>query len=191
MLPELRGQDEVGDLKWRVLVPGQPPSVNHTYKPVIFPRKDRSGRTIYDQSGRVVNRIGMAKQKDVVAYQNDVIRLARVSRPSGWEPSGAWIRVRYRFFLKRKVDCDNALKALNDALAMAIGVDDNLFLPCVESKSINGKEKYPRVEVEIEQESDSPSPSPEKSSPSGSSPASTAPSPSSPRTPSSSSGSPG
>lgn len=133
----------------------------------------------------------MAKQKDVVVYQNDVVRLTRISRPSGWVASGGWIRVRYRFFLKRKIDCDNAIKALNDALALAIDVDDSLFLPCVTSKSINGKEKFPRVEVEIEEESDLLLPSLEKSSPSGSSPASTGSLLSFPRTPSSSSESPG
>lgn len=149
--------------------------MNHTYKPVILPRKDRSGRAIFDDSGRRVTRIGMAKQKDVVAYQTDVVRLTRVSKPSGWRPSGSWIRVRYHFFLKRQIDTDNALKALNDALAMAIDVNDKLFLPCVwPPPSISKNEKYPRVEIEIDDLVESPSLSPDSSESSDSSPPSTA-----------------
>ena len=116
----------------------------------------------------------MAKRTEVQSYQNDVIRLTRISRPSGWKPSGSQIRISYKFFLKRRVDCDNAMKALNDALAMAIEVNDDLFLPCVQSKSINGKEKYPRVEIEIEDLGESPLLSPASSESSGSLPQSTA-----------------
>lgn len=144
-------------MKWRVTIPGQPPSLNHTYKPVIFPRKDSTGRQIFDASGRTITRIGMTKKKDVADYQTGVVRLTRVSRPSGWQPSGEQIRVTYQFFLKRRIDCDNAMKALNDALAMAIGVDDDLFMPCVLSKQVDGKEKNPRVVVEIDDLTDSPS----------------------------------
>lgn len=94
----------------------------------------------------------------VADYQTGVVLLTRSAMPARWRPAGEWIRLRYRFFLKRSIDCDNAMKAMNDAIAQAIGVDDRRFLPCVTSKGVNPKEKDPRVEVEISDEpSDSPS----------------------------------
>lgn len=133
-------------------------------------KKDAYGRTILNDRGRPVTRLGMAKEGSVRAYQNDVGLIVRSARPSGWQAPRGQIRVYYSFFLRRKIDCDNALKALNDALAMAIGVDDEVFLPCVRSKQIDKNEKNPRLEIEIDDQSDSPSPSPVKSSPSGSLP---------------------
>jgi Holliday junction resolvase RusA-like endonuclease len=47
-------------------------------------------------------------------------------------------------------DADNLLKALNDAIAKALNVDDKVFLPCVRSKAVDGREKDPRVIVEID-----------------------------------------
>lgn len=124
------------------MIPGQPPSVNHSYKPVMIQR--------YTASGQRYSRIGMAKQTAVLDYQTGVVRITQTSKPAGWRPVGEYIRITYAFFLKRSIDCDNAMKALNDALAMAIGVDDKWFLPCVVSKSVDGKERNPRVEVTID-----------------------------------------
>ena len=55
------------------------------------------------------------------------------------------------FHLKRDIDCDNALKALNDAIAHALNVNDKAFLPSVEAKWTG--ENDPFVIVEIENES--------------------------------------
>jgi Holliday junction resolvase RusA-like endonuclease len=46
------------------------------------------------------------------------------------------------------MDCDNVLKALNDAIAIGLGVNDKVFLPCVRSKEIGIKS--PRVIVTVE-----------------------------------------
>ncbi len=113
----------------------------------------------------------MAKRDDVLAYQVTAGHLVRLARPKAWNPPEGYIRVTYEFFLKRDIDCDNAMKALNDAIASALGVNDKRFLPCVRSKSVDPKEQNIRVEVEIEDPpSESPSPPTIPSAPSGSSP---------------------
>jgi hypothetical protein len=151
LLAPLLGPPALADrVTWTVIIPGAPPSMNHSYRPVMLRKRTATG-TPY-------SRIGMAKLSVVAAYQTDAVLLTRSARPSSWQPAGEWIRVRYRFFLRRPIDCDNAMKALNDALALAIGVDDKRFLPCVTSKSVSSKEKHPRVEVEISDEPISPSP---------------------------------
>jgi len=135
-------------MTWTVTIPGQPPSVNHSYKPVMIKKRGTDGN--------IVRRIGIAKQTAVADYQTAVVGIARVAKPSRWQPSGTWIRLRYRFFLRRSIDCDNALKALNDAIAIAIGVNDERFLPCVMSKSVSTLEPNPRVEIEISSVPDDP-----------------------------------
>lgn len=147
-------------------IEGQPPSVNHSYRPIRKPMRDSFGQPIYSAEGRQVVRMGLAKDKKVLDYQQLVVWRARQAKPSGWQHGGGWIRISYRFFLTRKMDCDNILKALNDALAMALGVDDFWFLPCVTSKTVNHKQP-PRVEVTIEEES-APPPEPPTPGPSGS-----------------------
>ena len=127
-----------GSQAWRVTLPGPPPSVNHSYRIVRVPRKGGEG---------MVSRL--AKAEGVEAYQAGVSLIVRAARPSGWTPATR-IRLRYWFYLKRKVDADNALKAMNDAIALALGIDDDGFLPCVVSKEMGAKE--PRVEVEISNE---------------------------------------
>jgi Holliday junction resolvase RusA-like endonuclease len=122
---------------FRFTVPGVPPSVNHSYRPIKVRNKDGSFS------------LRMAKNDVVLSYQVATAYLVRQARPSGWEPPEGYIRVRYQFFLRRSIDCDNAMKALNDAIAGALGVNDARFLPCVMSKSVNSKEPNPRVEVEI------------------------------------------
>lgn len=164
-------------------IEGQPPSMNHSYRPIKKPMRDSFGQPIYSAEGRQVVRMGLAKNQKVTDYQQLVVWRARQARPSGWQHGGSWIRIYYRFFLSRKMDCDNAMKALNDALAIALGVDDFWFLPCVMTKTVNSK-LPPRVEVDIEQDeqplvppttapSGSPSSPPTPSVPSGSRPRST------------------
>jgi len=111
---------------WTITIPGPFPSTNHSYG--------------YRQ-GRVYKKPG------VEAWQTTVAHITKIARPKGWEPARQ-IRLIYDFHLFRKADCDNAMKSLNDAIALAIGVDDDRFLPCARSKVVG--EKYPFVEIMVE-----------------------------------------
>jgi Holliday junction resolvase RusA-like endonuclease len=113
------------------VVYGQPPSTNHLYVRV---------RGRWDK---------MAKAPGVEQYQNDVVLITRSARPSSFRPLGQ-IRLRYKFYLRTRIDADNALKALNDAIAKALDINDDRFLPCVEEKHVWKTEKDPRVEITIE-----------------------------------------
>lgn len=115
-------------MAWTATVYGQPPSVNHIYTRV---------RGHWDR---------MAKVPRVATYQAGVVPVIRTAKPSGWRPEGQ-IRITYDFFLVRDADCDNMLKILNDAISVALDINDRMFLPCVRSKSID--KKNPRVEVEF------------------------------------------
>jgi Holliday junction resolvase RusA-like endonuclease len=137
-----------------VTIEGQPPSVNHSYRPIKKPMRDSFGQPIYSEEGRQVVRIGLAKNQKVTDYQQLVVWRTQAAKPSGWRHAGGWIHISYQFYLTRKMDCDNAMKALNDAMAMALGVDDFWFLPCVISKSVNSKEPA-RVVVTIREPSES------------------------------------
>lgn len=123
-------------------LPGPPPTINHTYKIVTVPKKGGEG---------VVRRLG--KVEGVEHYQAGVTMIARSARPSGWQPA-AKIRLRYWFHLQREIDCDNALKAINDAIAFAIRPDaspvmrDRGFMPCVQDIQLDEKNPYVIVEVE-------------------------------------------
>lgn len=131
LFPPLLGADAMAD-ELSFVVPGAPPSVNHSYRPV----RSKGGLRI-------------AKNETVLAYQVYVAHLVKLARPPGYQPPPGYIRVQYHFYLKRSIDCDNAMKALNDAIAGALGVNDARFLPCVMSKSVNSKEADPRVEVRL------------------------------------------
>jgi Holliday junction resolvase RusA-like endonuclease len=145
-------------VRWVIVVPGAPPSVNHSYKPVRI-RKD-DGRTV----------MRMAKHSSVLEYQVLVAHLTKLAKPRGWEPTEEYIRLTYRFFLQRSIDSDNAMKALNDGIAGALGVNDKRFLPCVISMEVSAKQANPRVEVEIGDPKDWSSPPATSSSPSPQSP---------------------
>lgn len=116
-------------------IPTQPPSVNHTYK--IVRQYGRGGRPY----------MTLAKEPEVEQYQLVATSIAKMARPSDWQPTG-FIRLRYWWVLDRDIDCDNMRKALNDALALAWGVNDKMFLSCDVEKSIGNKEPYVEVEVE-------------------------------------------
>jgi Holliday junction resolvase RusA-like endonuclease len=74
------------------------------------------------------------KAPGVEAWQTKVALIVRSSRPSGWAPQGQ-VRIVYDFHVNRDADCDNLMKALNDAIAAALGVDDRIFLPAARSKT--------------------------------------------------------
>jgi Holliday junction resolvase RusA-like endonuclease len=106
-------------VSWQIVLPGQPPSVNHMYEIVYAGRHPR-----------------ISKKAEVGTYQAGVTLITRTSRPSGWKYEGGFVRLTYDFHLKRDIDCDNLLKAINDAVAVALETNDRYFLPCVRSKEI-------------------------------------------------------
>lgn len=121
-------------MTWGVTIPGQPPSTNHAYRIVTVRRGSVPFRTL-------------AKTEEAVAYQMGARLLVAAAKPSGWQPA-AQVRLIYRLYLSHRQDADNSLKLLNDAIAKALGVNDDRFLPCVESKEIVPP-KLARVEVSI------------------------------------------
>jgi len=119
---------------WKVTIPGQPPSTNHAYRIVTQRRGSAPYRTL-------------AKTPEAVAYQQAVRLIVRAAKPSWWYPEDQ-IRLRYRLYLANRQDADNSLKLLNDAIAAALDVNDDRFLPCVLSKEVV-KAKDACVEVTI------------------------------------------
>ena len=117
---------------WSVVLPGQPWSGNHMYE-------------------RNRGNAGQHKKPEVEAYQTGVTLLVREARPSFWRPEGQII-VRYWFHLKRDVDCTNAIKVIEDAIATALRPEDRFydrrFLPRAEAKVTGVKEPYVLIELE-------------------------------------------
>jgi len=125
-----------------VEVPGQPPSVNHMYKPTLQERKSETYRS-------------MAKEDGVETYQTLAGLLVKTTIPSSWKhflqsDSTSQIRVKYWFHLGHDTDCSNMFKALEDAIARAMGVNDSRFLPCAAGKDSGNKEPWTSVEISLE-----------------------------------------
>lgn len=116
-------------------VPGQPPSVNHSYKDVVIRKKN--GGTYRTR----------AKTPEAEAYQVVATLACRAAKPSRWE-AGERVRVTLAYHLRRDADGDNLQKLLLDAVALGLGVNDRIFLPCVASKDTGNKEPYTEVTVE-------------------------------------------
>lgn len=124
------------------MVPGQPPSVNHTHVSALELRRD-----------------GTTAQKRVkVQRAAEYIRLVWLSvlevKPRGWsappyepEKGHGMIVIDIWLFLRGEVDADNTLKCLMDGVKHALGVDDNRFLPRFQGKSTKNREA--RVEMAI------------------------------------------
>jgi Holliday junction resolvase RusA-like endonuclease len=91
----------------------------------------------------------LAKTQSLVDYQSKMVLIVRSARPSGWKPEG-WVRVHYAPFLVRHIDADNLLKAINDVIEWATGVDDKWYLPSFEEPVIGVAEKDARVEITVE-----------------------------------------
>jgi Holliday junction resolvase RusA-like endonuclease len=108
-----------------VLIPGQAPSTNHSYA------RSKIGK-VYKVAG-------------VESYQTTAAMLVRLAKPKGWEPTRR-IVVEYRMWLDSpRRDASNCLKALEDSIAIALGVNDNTFLPRVMLKEWD--RNNPRVEI--------------------------------------------
>jgi hypothetical protein len=123
-------------MKWSFTIPGQPMSLNATYR-------------IVRKQGRRGSFLSLAKTEKVKKWQQDAVYIIRSAKPSGWAPTGQ-IRVRVRLFLGRSLDSDAPLKALCDAIEMATGIDDERYLVCVLSKESGLPAKEARTEVELE-----------------------------------------
>jgi hypothetical protein len=139
-------------MSWTFTLPGQPPSLNDLYE--IGYRYDRRGRRYK----------GIVKNEDARLYHDGAIPQIRAAKPSRWAPVGQ-VRLRIRLFLANDIDADNTLKVLSDAIQAATGINDKVFLPCIESKVIGLPPREARVEVEVEDLSGLPSPVPESSIP--------------------------
>lgn len=128
---------------WTIRVPGQPPSVNHLYRITALAKPSIS----VDGSKKIYRTL--VKNTNVQTYQDSVTWYTKAARPPQWRADER-VRLRYWFHLKRDIDCDNALKALNDAIAHALGIDDKAFLPAVEAKWTGEKDPFVIVEVSNE-----------------------------------------
>lgn len=117
---------------WTISVPGDPPSVNHSYRIV----RTRTGA------------MTLAKTSEAATYQVGAAMIARAGRPPGWV-GGRRVRMTYRMWFSREGrDASNAIKLLEDGIAEALGLNDKTFIPCVELKEVD--RANPRVEITIE-----------------------------------------
>lgn len=124
---ELRSGPQPTRVSWfEFVMPGQPPSWNHMYR---WGTKKVDGREIRVQ----------VKTDEASLYQAQLTMLCRAAKPSGFRPEGEIVVV-YDMDLARDLDCDNVLKAVNDALAVALEVNDKRFLPAVRRKRVGSKD---------------------------------------------------
>ena len=122
---------------WAVALPGQPPSTNHMY---VIGRGFRRGGIAYPK---------MVKVDAVVAYQQMTTLITRLAKPREWKWDGGLLVLEFGFYLVDNIDCDNAMKAVCDAISDAIEVNDKWFLPRAMSKVWGLKPADARVEVTI------------------------------------------
>ncbi len=119
---------------WSVVIEGNPPALNDTYK-VNY--GDKGKRSFY-------------KNSSVTAWQDTVAWLVRQARPRGWEPTRR-VRVEITWWTIKKRDADAGIKALLDGIAVGLGTDDSAFLPTVLSNEVDKAD--PRTIVTIRNES--------------------------------------
>jgi Holliday junction resolvase RusA-like endonuclease len=114
-------------------MPGQPPSWNHMYR---WTTKRSGGREIRIQ----------VKTDEANLYQSQLTMVARAAKPSGFAPTGKII-VAYDMHLDHDLDADNVMKAVNDALALALNVNDKRFLPITTNKTTGSANPWLEVHV--------------------------------------------
>jgi Holliday junction resolvase RusA-like endonuclease len=137
--------------KWIIKIPGQPPTVNHMYKEATHQAKDKLGNPVYWPNGKPKMFRTKVKGDGVQAYQDSVTWYTKAAVPSKWEPSER-VRLRYWMHLKRDIDADNLKKAINDAIAHGLRIDDRIFLTTDEAKWTGEKDPFVLVEVENERQ---------------------------------------
>lgn len=115
------------------VMPGQPPTWNHMYR---WTTKNVSGKQIRIQ----------VKTDEANLYQSQLTMIARSAKPSDFKPTGQVI-VAYEMILDHDLDADNVMKAVNDALAIAIEVNDKLFLPIVLLKASGSERPFLGITV--------------------------------------------
>jgi len=123
-----------------ITIPGQPPSGNHANK---IGRGFRRGGVAYPK---------MVKTPQAEAYQAGAALIAKVAKPSGWEPRskvGLMVVMEYRFWLHRDADCTNLIKTVEDAICPALGFNDSLALPRAMSKIVGVPKSEARTEITI------------------------------------------
>ncbi len=119
--------------EFSVVIPGDPPALNATYRVVTIKGHGR-----------------LAKTSEVTTWQTGTAFLVRAAKPSGWAPSRR-VRVEVSWFTTRKRDADSGIKALLDALAAGLGINDSCFLPTVLSNEVD--KASPRTVVTVRNES--------------------------------------
>jgi Holliday junction resolvase RusA-like endonuclease len=119
--------------EFSVVIPGNPPAVNSSYRAV--PTKQG---------------LRFHKLASVATWQDTAAWLTRAQRPAEWQPSRR-VRVEVAWWTARTRDADAGLKALLDALATGLGINDSCFLPTVISNEVDSKN--PRTEVTLRNES--------------------------------------
>lgn len=125
---------------WTVTLPGEPPSVNSSYKP--------GKRTGTRADGSTYTYATIVKRERVAEWQMQMVMVVRSARPSNWRPPfQAVVEIRYWFGKDR--DADNPQKAILDVLASATGVNDMAFLPRVMAKHLGAHPRDRRTELVI------------------------------------------
>ena len=129
-------------MSWQFTVPGQPPSVNHSYRIIRLRRRDG---TSFQKLGKLPN---------IEQYQMIVKALAERAKPADWDPGPylpkqgvGLITINYWYYVKRDIDTDNTKKAINDALKWALGVDDKRFLGVDRYKQTGFADPHVVIEV--------------------------------------------
>jgi Holliday junction resolvase RusA-like endonuclease len=106
------GPSSPNSVAFRFTVPGTPPSGNHLTDDINKRLPDGT----FIRSRR--------KKPGVEAYQAGFTKIARTAKKTGFAPKNQII-VAYEMVLHGKSDVDNVMKACNDALALALEVNDD------------------------------------------------------------------
>lgn len=117
------------------------------YNEINVPIFDKFGSPVHDAYGRQKMRRGKAKTGEANAYQEAVTWLCKTAKkPPDFLPKHMVI-IGYRWYLVNDTDCDNMMKVTNDAIAVALGLNDRRFLSVPFGKDI--VHSNPRTEVTI------------------------------------------
>ena len=136
------------------VIPGQPLSWNRSYRQRVVAVKDKWGQAVLSASGKQKMRPGQYKTEEAIEYQKGVQLACQAAKPSKFDPEQ--VIIAYDFVLARDIDCDNAMKMTNDAIARALGLDDRHFFPVVRSKFAGSRTPevlitiYDRAEWKVE-----------------------------------------
>jgi Holliday junction resolvase RusA-like endonuclease len=128
-------------VRWSFTLLGQPPSWNQSYH--ITKQQG------YRKDGRPYEFSSLSKRQKVIDYQAGAVLVIRSAKPSRWAPTGD-VRILWRIYLTRDIDCDNLMKAVHDAIERATDVNDRRFLPCVQSKVWGVHPTEARIEITVE-----------------------------------------